>query len=328
MAQTVISDQDIEALGTDLPRGVTQTTDKIIQKMTVNRFGELGEILANVQLEVDKLNPDNFEPHGVIGWIQSKFTDLRKTLMLHFESAQEAFSQLESKMTQQITVHQEWIKDFDRLYVDNYEHYLSIVDTIKKSEGWERTLDTQIQNWPAIDPSDPDGPMKLQAKTEAEARLNRLRIKIDMFRRLKVITENNGPKIRSQQETSRTVIQTLNDTIVQAIPLIKMEFAMHLQSLDAMKSLSTVDQSRALANTSLQRSAESAKDAALHSAKTLNTAIISNDTLNLIRGKMLETITGVRQIQDQAQQQRLADAKAMSDSQAQYLTQLQQKGAV
>lgn len=327
LEETVISNEDIEGLGSDLSRGVSQTTDKVIQKMTVNRFGELGEILANVELEVGKLNADNRDK-GVIGWFQAKFTDVRKTLMMHFDSAQQAFNQLETKMTQQIAVHQEWIKDFDSLYSENYDHYLKVVDTIRSSEGWELALAQQLQNWPVIDPADPDGPMKMQAKTEAESRLNRLRIKIDMFRRLKVITENNGPKIRAQQETSRTVIQTLNDTIVQAIPLIKMEFAMYLQSLDAMKSLGTVDQTRQLANTSLQKSAESAKGAALSSAKTLNTAMLSNDTLNVIRSKMLETLTGVQQIQAQAQQQRIEDARSMADSQAQYLTQLQQKGAV
>lgn len=326
MPQTLVTDEDIEALGSNVSQDISNTINKIIGKMMLDKFGALGDVLAQVRVEVEKLQP---EPEGfdVLRWIKKKMTDAHKLLVQHFESAVKAFDVLATHMSDQITVHTEWIKDLDVIYGENYQQYQALVEVLKKGSAYYSALNQQISNWPEIAPDDPDGMMKMQAKQDALARLNRLQIKLDFLNRWKAVVEDNGPLIRNQQETSRKVIQALRDQL-QALPIIKVRFAMHLQSMDALKSVGTVENNRTMVNQSLQQSSLVAKDAALATSKSLNSAAISNDTLAQMRTSMLETLTGIERINNEAQAQRVQDAQEMSQRQAQYLTALQAKGAV
>ena len=323
-----ITDDDVERLGADSRQKVKLTTDKVIGKMTMGKFDELGEMLNNVRFEVSRLDPASIAKTGLSGWFQDKFTDFRKLFSKQFETASKAFDELEVKMNNHIAVETEWVRDLEQLYKENYEAYRNLMDDISKAEEVERQLVESIKNYPVPDVSDPDAPMKMQARSRAEATLNRLRIRMDSFIRSKAMAENNAPKIMNQIETARTSIMVLRDTIQDAIPLIKMDFVTYMASLDSKKALQVVQNSRQLLNDSAKKSADSAKEAAIGAATVLNTAALENDTLTHIRKRALETLADVGKIQQDAQAKRLADRELIAQGQRDYLQQLQQSGVV
>lgn len=324
MVNTPITDADIEALGGTVGLDVSKTTEKIIQKMSVAKFGELGDILATVQTEADALDPKKMQA-GVSGWLKKHFTDLQQLMFKQLKTAEAAFLKLEEKMNEQVKTHQQWIKDFDGLYQENYQRYCQLTETIKQCEFWDSQMVSAIDHMPPIDPADPEAPMQQQMVEIAQARLNRLRIKMDMFRRLKIMTEANGPKINSQRESSYAIIMTLTDLAQQAIPMIKMEFALHLQTQDVQRSLGIIKGSRDLLDASVKKSADAAKQASIGASQALNTPMLQTETLDYIRNRMLETVTEVRKVVTDAQTKRETDARYFVESQKQYLQQLERK---
>lgn len=320
---TLIKDDDVDKLGADLSRNVGQTTEKIMAKMGVGKFDELGKILVNVQSEVSKLDPSSLKKSGVMGWFQDKFGDIKTELTLRLKNADAVFDQLSDKISNHITVQTEWIKDLEALYIENYQRYEMINKVIEQGETWRDQLQNQLSSWPVIDANDPDAGMKIQDKRDAEARLNRIQIKLDSFMRLKTLANSNAPKIKTQQETSRTTVMTLKDVIEQTIPMVKMEFSLYIQSLDAMKSIQIVDSAKNMANTTLKKSADTAKEAAVSAATALNKPVIETETLNHIRNRMLETLNEVKQIEHDSSTKRLADATSIEASQKTYLEALQ-----
>lgn len=326
--QLMVSDSEIENLGVDVTRKIGPTTEKIISKMSVGKFDELGTILTQIQAEAGKLDPSSLQKGGISGWVQRKFGNMKQQLTLKLKTAEEVFDKLEEKISQHIAVHSEWVKDLETLYQENYNHYCEIQGVIAKAKTMESSLVFQLQNWAEVSAEDPEAMMKAQAKRDAEAVLGRLRRKIDSFLRLRVITENNAPKIRNQQETSRTTISTLQDIVELTLPLIKSEFALFIQSLDAQKSIQLVDSAKNLANTTLTKSADAAKQSAVDSAKSFNNPVVLTETLNHIRNRMIETVVEVGKIQKDAEATRQTDAKHLEDSQKQYLETLKQNGAV
>lgn len=319
-------DSDIDTLGSDVQQAVMGVVKKVTEKMTVAKFGDLGDMLANVQLEADKLDPKNVSG-GVGGWLKSKLFDVRKVMLKQMTTAGATFDMLGEKMASHVAVHETWVKDLEQLYQENFEQYGRILEVIKRGEHWYENGRQSLANMPMVDPADPEAPMKVQVRRDAESMLNRLSQRIDNFRRLKVLTECNGPRLRSQQDSSRDTARTLRDYSEQVIPIIKMEFAMYLQTQDVQNSGKLTGSARNLAETSLRRSADSAKDAMVSSAENANTAMISNDTMSHMRSRMLEAVTTVQSIETNAQQRRIADAAQMDKDQAQYLTQLQSNGA-
>lgn len=326
--KTSIRDEDVESLGADITLKTSATTDKILARTGVSGFDELGAILVVVQSKADELDPSSIAKKGIAGWIQRRFGNLKAELTLRLKNADQVFQKLEGKIADHAAVQSEWIKDLETSYAENLERYSRIRSTIEKGRLWEAAMLSELESWPAIDPQDPDALMKGQARRDAEARLNRLRIKLDGFLRLQAVTENRAPRIRSQQETARTVIDTLRDLARETIPVIRDEFALYLQSLDANKSVELVGSTRDLASKTLTRSADGAKEAAVGASRTLNAAAISNETLTHLRTRMIETLTEVRRIETDATQKRTADAKAIEADQAQYLQILQQHKAI
>jgi uncharacterized protein YaaN involved in tellurite resistance len=328
MPATLVQDADVDKLGADLSRNVGQTTEKIMQKMGMVKFDELGAILVSVTNEVNKLDPASLKKGGVVGWFQSMFGDIKQELTVRFKNADAVFDTLSDKISNHITIQTEWVRDLETLYVENEQRYNTINEVIKQGQSWRDAMRAQIDSWPIVAADDPDAGMKIQAKRNAEARLNRIQIKLDSFMRLKTLAESNAPKISSQQETSRNAIMTLKDIIDQTIPMVKMEFALYIQSLDAQKSIQIVNNAKSLANTTLIKSADTAKQAAIDSATALNSPVIATDTLNHIRNRMLETVKEVKQIETTSQQKRDADATAIAEQQKQYLVALQNHNAI
>lgn len=325
---TIITDEKIDSIGEAVSREIGQTTQKIIDKMAVGKFDELGAILITIQQEADKLDPASLQKGGVFGWFQRKFGDVKAQLTMRLKSAQEVFDGLEGKIAGHITVQQEWVKDLELLYAENYAHYQRIVAEMKEVQELIDYSINLVKSWPEIDMNDPQAAMQAQNVRDAETKINRLRMKLDNLIRLKAMTEMNSPKIRQQQDTSRVTVSTLKDVISQTIPIIKFEFAMFLQTLDVQKSVALTGEVRDLATKTLTKGADGAKMSAIESAKAMNTPVITTETLNTLRNRMLETLVEVKRVEHDAQCQREADAKVIVEGQKSLLTSLKEAGTI
>lgn len=323
-----VKESDIDSLGEDNSSAVTATTNKITQKFTVNNFGGMGDILTNVQIQADSLDLSEYTKTGLVGKLRRGLTDVRKLLYKRMTSANEAFTELETKMANQIAVLSEWNKDLASLYQENYQNHQRLTKQIAMGVVMEAQMKMAISNFPVIDPSDADAFTKSQQLSEARTLLNLLQTKIDTWRRLQVICESHGPNIQHKQMAGRNSIDTLKRLMTEMIPMVKMEFAMHLQNLEIQKTITLTDAATELGNATLTQSADSSRDAALAAARAANTPMISTQTLNHIRTRMLEATAGVNQIRQEAQSQRDIDAVEMAKSQNEYLKQLQNQGAV
>jgi uncharacterized protein YaaN involved in tellurite resistance len=328
MPSLVVSDADIDKIGESVSREIGFTTQKIIDKMVVGKFDDLGVILTGITNEIDKLDPAQMQKGGVVGWLQNKFTDVKATLTLRLRSAQDVFDGLEGKISSHITVQQEWVKDLEALYNENFNHYQKIVAEMTDVERLIAYVDDQIKSWPEIDLNSPLAAMQVQQVRDAETKLNRLRLKLDNLLRLKAMTELNSPKIRQQQDTSRVTISTLKDIISQTIPIVKMEFALFIQTLDTQKSVKLTGDVRDLATKTLIKGGDSAKMAAIESAKALNTPVITSETLQTLRSRVYETVVEVKRIETDAQTKREQEAIQIVEGQKTLLTALKQSGRI
>jgi uncharacterized protein YaaN involved in tellurite resistance len=324
--QLIITDAEIDKIGESVSRELGQTTQKIIEKMGVGKFDELGAILTTISAEADKLDPSSIQKGGVVGWLQNKFTDVKATLTLRLKTAQQVFNSLEDKISTHITTQTEWVSNMEELYNENFSHYQRIVAEMQEVDRLIEYCEGQIASWPEIDLNDPEAAMLVQLKRDAETKVNRLRLKRDNLLRLKAVTEINSPKIRQQQDASRVTISTLRDIVSQTIPIIKMEFAMFLQTLDVQKSVKLTSEVRNLASKTLTKGAEGAKIAAIESAKAMSTPVITNETLATLRSRMLETVVEVKRVEQEAVQRCNNDAQHLVEGQKSLLQALQQSG--
>lgn len=319
---------EVEQMGKDVSRQVSTTTDKITQKFTTASFGELGDMLYKVQSQASNLHADDLMNSGVIGWIRRKGADIKAVLTKRFQTAQAAFDELEGKLTNQHTLLEDWEKDMETLYNENYQNYMQLRELLQKAEMAYAQNEAALLNFPVISPEDPDAFMKAQLLEEARAQQNDVHIACDTYRRKITMCEHNGPDLRSRIRQSNAQRKAIRRVIGEVIPLVEREFAKFIQTLEMQKAITIVDGARDMGDQALRISADSSKDAAIASAKSTNAPVISTSTINHIRTRAIEALQEVQRIEQDAKQERDQFAIENQEAQAKYLQQLQQHKAV
>lgn len=324
-----VTEKDIEALGSDTPNRVSATVETITSKVMTNKFGQLGDLLVELESNSDLLNPNNYgKAKGIVGWFKNAVVDVRKTMRKNLATAEASFKALENKMVEEIQLHEQWKKDLDSMYAENEQNYYAICGNIKTADEWVVAMRETLANLPPIDPTDETAMMQSQMIRRAEQTINLCSMKADTFRRCRVLVENMAPKILAQKDASEHTIQTFRNLITQVIPIVKMEFALYMQTLAVKGSNEFQEGAKSISENMITQSSQSAADSIVAASKTANTAMISNEALNSTRNTILGAITAVRQIEQQSQAQRVQDARMMQESQAQYLKDLQSHNAV
>jgi hypothetical protein len=92
--------EDIDRVGSDADAKLSQLSDRVTKKMTLNRMGDIGTMLMSVQREVNNLDPANLvKTDGIMGKIRQHFIDIKVELTKRFQTADGAFSNLTAGMT-------------------------------------------------------------------------------------------------------------------------------------------------------------------------------------------------------------------------------------
>src|SRR5258707_13772164 len=70
--------EDIDRVGADADAKLSQLSDRVTKKMTLNRMGDIGTMLMSVQREVNNLDPANLvKTDGLMGKIRQHFIDVK-----------------------------------------------------------------------------------------------------------------------------------------------------------------------------------------------------------------------------------------------------------
>ena len=316
---TSISKSDVDALGAELPTKVGTMTDSITSKFTAAKFGDMGQILVKVQCQADRLDPKSMFK-GVGGWFKEKFVDIKAYVTAELETATTVFDQLIVEIHADVSRHEQWVKDLDVIYQENYEMFTALLKLRTKALDWKTILQKQIATLPVIDTTAPDALLRAQERSEYDGLITRLEKKADSFARLMALCENNSIELKNKQSESMSIIDSLNDLANLAIPMIRREFANYKHTLDTQGSLKLFNNTMQLADKSLRKGADDAKIAALETANASNSAVVSTDTMNYLRNRIIETVQGVNQINDTAKSKREADAIQLQLKQQELLT--------
>lgn len=322
-----INNDDISALGREVSDQASATTDKIIEKFKLNRFGELGDLMTELQVTSQLLDPDTILKNGVAGWWQRKFTNVEALFQKNFATAESSFDKMVERGTKFIATLETWDQELDAMKLENYNSYVAIMGVINQGKQWAEQARHTIDNFPIIAGDDSEGPMKMQLRRDQESKLNRLLIKIDFFERLKQIRETTNVRISAQQEQSNNSVHMISEFITNVIRPLKFDFVLYMQNGDLDKSVQFYKAGRKFANDVLKKGVDATAKTVIDAAQAYNDPFYSNDTLAFLRNRMKDAQLTVKKIESDAEVRRREDAVKMQQDQAEYLAALQGAGA-
>jgi uncharacterized protein YaaN involved in tellurite resistance len=321
--------EDIDRVGSDADAKLSQLSDRVTKKMTLNRMGDIGTMLMSVQREVNNLDPANLvKTDGIMGKIRQHFIDIKVELTKRFQTADGAFSNLTAGMTKQIVQLTEWEKDDGDMYLENMGRFKEIMSAIGEIEIMLERMRAQAAAWPALDATDPEAMMKAQEKFVLEDLISRASVRRESLLRSKIKCELNAPELLAMKSASGKLVSKLRSNASDIIPEIKREIAKQIQRINMQDALKGIKSFSDFANVTLTKGAEMTKDTVLQANQAFNDATITVNTITSMQKSVSEMVLGIQSISVEAEKRRIAEEKIINDNQANLLRDLQKSGAV
>jgi uncharacterized protein YaaN involved in tellurite resistance len=321
--------EDIDRIGADADAKLSQLSDRVTKKMTLNRMGDIGTMLMSVQREVNNLDPANLmKTDGLMGKIRQHFIDIKVELTKRFQTADGAFSNLTAGMTKQIVQLTEWEKDDGEMYMENMGRFKEIMSAIGEIDIMLERMRAQSAAWPTLDATDPEAMMKAQEKFVLDDLINRASVRRESLLRSKIKCELNAPELLAMKSASGKLVSKLRSNASDIIPEIKREIAKQIQRINMQDALKGIKSFSDFANVTLTKGAEMTKDTVLQANQAFNDATITVNTITSMQKSVSEMVLGIQSISVEAEKRRIAEEATINENQANLLRDLQKNGAV
>jgi len=321
-----VSYEQVEALGAIEAQNVGATAEKIVKTLSLSDMGDIGGIVAELQVQADRLDPAKYTQTGLVGKVKGLFFDMKKTLLRELQTAEAGLGAVTTKIHNHIDLQNTWIKNLEAIYNENYTRYQGLVEVLKQTDNYIGACEDKISKF-VVDESDPEYMMRAQELADMHGVLYALKVKKDAMTRLKALTESNSPKIRQRQQASRAAVATLNDICVQVIPVLKVEFALFVAALDNQKSINLINNTKSLVNKTLVSSSDAAYTSSIAAAKAYSDPTVTTETLLNIRSNILKSIKDVSSIEQNFLTTSDAEIKKIESIQKELLKELIHKPA-
>ncbi len=147
-------------------------------------------------------------------------------------------------------------------------------------------------------------PEDAQAARDLDGLCNRFEKKIHDLELTRAISIQTAPQIRMVQNNDTQMVEKIQSTIVNTIPLWKSQMVMALgiaHSTDAAKAQREVTD---VTNALLRKNAEMLKTATIETAKESERGIVDMETLKMTNESLISTLDEVMKIQKEGKQKR------------------------
>ena len=321
MAQTVLTPEeqkmvddfaskiDVENLtqvmqyGAGTQKKMADFSDEALKNVRAQDLGEVGELLSGVVGELKGFDAE--EEKGFFGFFK-KQTAKVETLKNRYTKAEGNVT----KITETLEQHQmRLMKDsavLDKMYEQNLAYFKELSMYIlagkkKLKEVREGKLMELHQKAAAS-----GLPEDAQAANDLESKCDRFEKKLHDLELTRTISMQTAPQIRMIQNNDTTMIEKIQTTIVNTIPLWKSQMVLALGIAHSTEAAQAQRQVTDFTNELLKKNAETLHLASVETAKESQRGIVDIETLKKTNQELIQTLDDVMKIQQEGREKRQA----------------------
>lgn len=321
MAQTVLTPEeqkmvddfaskiDVENLtqvmqyGAGTQKKMADFSDEALKNVRAQDLGEVGELLSGVVGELKGFDAE--EEKGFLGFFKKSGNKLT-TMRARYEKAEVNVE----KICEVLEGHQvQLMKDvavLDKMYGLNLSYFKELsmyilagkkkLAQVRQNELAEAVAKAQASNLPE----------DAQAAKDLEDKCDRFEKKIHDLELTRMIAIQTAPQIRLVQSSDTVMIEKIQSTIVNTIPLWKSQMVIALGVEHANQAAKAQREVTDMTNELLRKNAAALKTATIESAKASERGIVDLETLKNTNQALISTFDEVMKIQEDGRQKRCA----------------------
>ena len=284
-------------------------SDAALANVRTQDLGEIGDLIVNVVGELKGF--DKEEPKGFLGFFK-KQSDKLELMKSRYDKAEVNVEKISDALQQ----HQvRLLKDsavLDKMYEQNLAYFKELTMYIlagkqklqEVREGKLRELEATAQRTGLAEDA--------QAARDLAEKCNRFEKKIYDLELTRTISIQTAPQIRMIQNNDTVMVEKIQTTLVNTIPLWKNQMVLALGIAHSTEAAQAQRQVNDVTNALLKSNAEKLRLASTETAKEAERGIVDLETLKQTNAQLIQTLDDVMKIQSDGRAQRQAAEAEMA----------------
>lgn len=308
--------------GVGTQKKMADFSGEALNNVKTKDLGEVGDMLSGVVAELRDF--DTEEEKGILGFFK-KSSNKVEALKAKYSKAEVNVQ----KICDTLEGHQvQLLKDIsmlDKMYDLNLAYFKEISMYILA--GKKKLQETRENELPELlEKAKQSGlPEDAQAAKDLEELCNRFEKKIHDLELTRMVSIQTAPQIRLVQSSDTMMVEKIQSTVVNTIPLWKSQMVLALGVSHAAQAAKAQREVTDMTNELLKKNSEILKVASVESAKESERGIVDMETLKTTNANLISTLDEVMKIQaDGREKRRVAEEemKQMEDQLKEKLLQI------
>ena len=297
------STTDIIQYGVSSQNKVSQFSSEILKQVKAKDSGEAERILLNLRSDIKDFDQNiNKKPLIPI------FSSLKKRLARlrnEYQSVEKNIDQIELKLEGHYKNLMKDVNIFDRLFVENQNYFkelsLFIVAGEEKLQEMQQTTLPRMM----VEAQNEQLPEKVQAYKDMQQQVIRFEKKIHDLKLTRMVVLQTAPQIRLVQNNTTSLMEKIQSSIVNTLPLWKNQMVLTLGIAHAKSALEAQKAITDATNDLLRRNSEMLKTTTIEIAKESERGIVDIETIKKANTDIITTIDEVLRIQKEGREKRM-----------------------
>lgn len=281
----------------------------------------LNDMIATIRgFDVDELNPNKklgffaklFGKAKPVSVFLSKYDDVRKQI-------NNITDRMEEQKTQLLTD----IISLDKLYDANLDYFHKLELYIAAGDEKLRMLDSnEVPALVIIAENDKENMLAAQAVRDLRGARDDLERRVHDLRLTRQVAMQSLPSIRLVQENDKTLINKINSTLINTVPLWKNQLAQAVTIFRMGDAAETVKKATDLTNELLESNADNLRSANVEVRKQMERGVFDIESVRKANNQLIETINDSLKIAEEGKSKRAEATKELVEMEGELRTAL------
>ena len=290
---------------------ISEFSDSVLEDVKTKNTGATGDLLAELVAQIKSFDGDiTGEKKGIMKLFSNAKKELDK-IIAKYTKIEKNIDVIEKDLEKDKIQMLKDITIFDEMYEKNLTYFkeisLYIIAGEKKLEELREKVLPELQK-KAQETGEQIDAQKVQ---DMENTINRFEKKIYDLKTTRVISIQMAPQIRLLQNNEAELVEKIQSSITNTIPLWKNQMVLALGITNAKNALKNQQAVSNLTNEMLKKNSETLKQGSIDIAKESERAIIDIETLKKTNADLIETLDSVIEIHKNGRIQRMEAEKEL-----------------
>ena len=311
----VYDQTQILQFGSAAQEKISKFSDSVLENVRTKDAGETGNLLSSLVSEIKSFDKavDNSQKMNIIERLFSSAKKKFDQLIAKYNKIENNVNTIEKGLEKDKLQMLKDITIYDTMYEKNLEYfkeiYLYIIAGEKKLEHL-RTVELEDLKKKAKKSGEQLDAQKVQ---DMENIINRFEKKIYDLKTTRIISLQMAPQIRLLQNNEAELVEKIQSSITNTIPLWKNQMVLALGINNAKTALKHQQEVSKVTNDMLVKNSETLKQGAVQVAEESERAIVDIETLKTTNRNIIESLDRVIEIHEQGRIKRQESEKELEE---------------